>query len=165
MKIGIIYYSRTGNTRQVAHLLEKKLLERNQDVDVIEIEAVKKPGFFTTGYAAMKQKTLPIKNEGVDLAPYDTLLVGTPTWGRRPSPFIKTFFQSAQNTRGKKAAMFIIRGGDPDKRQTAQEIMKKTLEGTGLNVADAFLCLQMKKGVIRKGEENIDSYLTKVLPL
>src|SRR4030042_3891710 len=56
MKIGIVYYSRTGNTRNAAQLLEKKLREKKAEVDLIEIEHVKKPGFFTAGRAAMKKK-------------------------------------------------------------------------------------------------------------
>ena len=40
MKIGILYYSRTGNTRQVAKTLEEKFKEKNAEVDLIEIEHV-----------------------------------------------------------------------------------------------------------------------------
>ena len=61
MTIGIIYYSRTGNTRHAAKLLEEKLKERNRDVKLVEIEAVKKPGFFKAGFAAFRQKELPMK--------------------------------------------------------------------------------------------------------
>ncbi len=46
MKIGLVYYSRTGNTKQVAKTLEDKLKVK-ADVELIEIEHVKKPGFFT----------------------------------------------------------------------------------------------------------------------
>jgi flavodoxin len=56
MTVGIIYYSRTGNTRYVVKLLEEKLKEQNRTVKVVEIEAVKKPGFFKAGYAAFRQK-------------------------------------------------------------------------------------------------------------
>jgi len=80
MKICIIYYSRTGNTRNAAKLLEEKLKEQKADVELIEIEAVKKPGFLKAGIAAMTQKELPITNTDVDLKKYDKILVGSPTW-------------------------------------------------------------------------------------
>ena len=83
MKICIIYYSRTGNTRNVAKLLEGKLKEQKADVELIEIEAVKKLGFLKAGIAAMTQKELPITNTDVDLKKYDKILVGSPTWGRK----------------------------------------------------------------------------------
>jgi len=37
MKIGVIYYSRTGNTKQVAKTLEQQLKEKKAEVDLIEI--------------------------------------------------------------------------------------------------------------------------------
>jgi flavodoxin len=53
MKIGIVYYSRTGNTRHVAKLLEEKLKEKKADVELVEIEHIKKPGFFKAGRVSM----------------------------------------------------------------------------------------------------------------
>ena len=67
MKIGIVYYSRTGNTKQGAKTLEEKLKEKNAEVELIEIEHVKKPGFFAAGKASMKQLELPIKNNHFDM--------------------------------------------------------------------------------------------------
>jgi flavodoxin len=165
MKIAVIYYSRTGNTKQVAQQLEEKLKLRNRDVDVIEIQAVKKPGFFSAGSAAMKQKDLPIKNSGFDLKPYDTLLVGSPTWAGQPSPFIKTFFSSAKNAKGRRTALFIIGGGKLGTHANALATMKNNLEQTGVTVADAFLELQMNKGTIVAGEQDIDGFLEKAVPL
>jgi len=165
MKIGIIYYSKTGNTRYVAHLLEQKLKEKNRDVDIVEIEAVKQPGFFGAGAAAIKEKELPIKNTGFDLKPYDTLIVGSPIWGGRPSPFLKTFFKCAKNVKGKKVACFVGGKGESGSHTLAQDIMRKNLEAVGMNVSDAFLDLQMGKGSIRSGEQEIEGFLDKVLPL
>lgn len=54
MKTAIVYYSRTGNTRYVANMLEEKLKEEKADVDIIEIKAEKTPGFLKAGRSAMK---------------------------------------------------------------------------------------------------------------
>ena len=162
MKTAIVYYSRTGNTRTVATLLEQKLKERKTDVDLIEIEAVKKPGLLTAGSAARAQKELPIKNTEYNLEPYDTLVVGAPIWGGRPSPFIKTFFNSAKNTKGRKAALFVTGMGPPESHENARGIIKTTLEQVGIVVADVFLDLRMKKGSIVAGEQEMDDFLEKV---
>ena len=106
MKIGLVYYSRTGNTRQVAKTLEEKLKEKNAEVDLIEIEHVKRPGFFAAGKASMNQLDLPIKNNDFDMQKYDVIVVGTPTWAGRPSPFAKVFINKAENIKGKKVAVF-----------------------------------------------------------
>jgi flavodoxin len=165
MTIGIVYYSRTGNTRAVATLLAEKLRKQNTSVDLIEIEAVKRPGFFTAGRAAMKEKELPIKNPDVDLGKYDTLIVGSPTWASSCSPFIKTFFSSAKNIKGKKTALFITCGGKPDPQGKSREMMQQNLTHLGLKTSDVFLGLQMNKGTIKDGEHQIDSYLQSILSL
>ena len=67
MKIAIVYYSRTGNTRHVAKIIEAKLKKQNADVNLVEIEHLKKPGFFKAGKAAIAQRELPIKNSEFDL--------------------------------------------------------------------------------------------------
>jgi flavodoxin len=165
MSIGIVYYSRTGNTRAAAHLLAEKLRTQNPSVDLIEIEAVKRPGFLAAGRAAMKEKELPIKNPNFDLGKYETLIVGSPTWADCCSPFIKTFFSSAKNIKGKNAVLFITGGGKPDHQGKPREMMKQNLTNFGIKTSDVFLGLQMNKGTIKDGEHQIDSYLQSILSL
>ncbi len=161
--IGIVYYSRTGNTKAIATLLADKLRQKQADVDVIEIEAMKRPGFFTAGRAAMKQQQLPIKNTNVDLNKYETVIVGSPTWGGCATPFIRTFFSSAQNIKGKKAFLFVTGGGKPDPQGKPRQMMQQTLGNLGMVVSDSFLGLQMGKSTIKNGEEKIDAFVQSVL--
>jgi flavodoxin len=163
MTIGIIYYSRTGNTRTVAQLLAEKLKQKNAVVDLIEIEAVKRPGFFTAGRAAMKQIELPVKNTNVDLGNYSTLVVGSPTWGGCCPPLIKTFFSSAKNIKEKKTAMFITGGGLPDPQGKPRQMMQQYLSDFGMNLSDSFLGLKMQKGKIREGEQHIEGFVQSIL--
>jgi flavodoxin len=163
MTIGIVYYSRTGNTRTVAQMLAEKLKQSKAAVDLIEIEAMKRPGFFTAGRAAMKQIELPIKNTNVDLGKYSTLVVGSPTWGGCCSPFIKTFFSSAKNTQGKRTAMFITRGGAQDPQEKSRLMMQQNLTTAGVNLSSHFLGLQMKNGKIVDGEHHIDGFVESIL--
>ena len=162
MKTAIIYYSRTGNTRHVVQLLENKMKEKKLDVDIIEIQAVKRPGFLGAGRAAMKELELPIVNEGVDLKQYDLLIIGSPVWGGMPSPFIKTFLSKAKNVKGKQAAWFIAGGGAVGSHEKTKSAMKRQLEETGLNVIDSFLELKMGKGKILEGEQQIDGFIASV---
>jgi flavodoxin len=163
MTIGIIYYSRTGNTKAVAQILAEKLKQKKAAVDLIEIEAVKHPGFLAAGRSAMKQVDLPIKNPDIDLGKYTTLVVGSPTWAGSCSPFIKTFFSSAKNIKGKKTAMFITRGGALDPQGKSRQMMQQNLLNAGVNLSDNFLGLQMKKGKILDGETQIDGFVESLL--
>ena len=163
MSIGIVYYSRTGNTRMIAELLADKLKQKDQTVDLIEIEAVKNPGFFSAGRAAMKQIEIPVKNTNMDLGKYSSLVVGSPTWAGCCPPLIKTFFSSAKNVKGKKTAMFMTGGGLPEPQGKQRQMMQQYLTENGLMVSDDFLGLQMQKGKIRQGEQSIDGFVQSFL--
>jgi flavodoxin len=165
MKIGIVYYSRTGNTRKVAKILEEKLKEKKAEVDLIEIEHVKRPGFFAAGRASMKQTELPIKNTDFDMGKYDVILAGSPTWAGRPSPFVKIFMNKAENIKGKKVAVFGTGMSPIDKREDFNQIIKNDLEHVGFKTVDNYLALNFKKGQIGDGEQNIDNFINAVLKI
>ncbi|MBN2599390.1 MAG: flavodoxin family protein [Candidatus Thermoplasmatota archaeon] len=163
MKIGIVYYSRTGNTRNVAKILEEKFKEKNTEVDLIEIEHEKRPGFFAASRAAMKQEELPIKNTNFDLGHYDIILAGTPTWAGRPAPFLKSFLRKAEHITGKTVAFFGTGGGSITKRDEFQRILKNELEPLGIKIADSSLTLAFKKGQLVDGQQHIDDFITTIL--
>jgi len=149
MKIGMVYYSRTGNTKKIAKILEEKFKEKNTEIDLIEIEHVKKPGFFTAGRATMKQLELPIKNTDFNMGKYDILIMGSPTWGGRPSPFIKIFINKAENIKGKKVAIFGTGMSPIDKRDQFIEIMRNNLENVGIKTVDNYLFLNFNRGQLK----------------
>jgi flavodoxin len=163
MKIGLVYYSRTGSTEQVAKILEEKFKEKKAEVDLIQIEHAKKPGFFAAGRSAMKQEELPIKNTSFDMKKYDFIITGSPTWGGNPPPFIKSFINKAQNVKGKKAAIFNTGMSPIDKRENIIEVIKNDLEKVGMKTTDNYLALKTKKGKIIDGQDNIDNFVNTIL--
>ena len=165
MKIGIVYYSRTGNTKKVAQILEEKFRRKKAEVDLVEIEHVKRPGFFTAGKAASHQLELPIKNVDFDMGKYDVIVAGSPTWAGRPSPFITTFLNKAENIKGKTVAVFGTGMSPIDKREQFNEIIKNSLKDAQGKLVDSFLALNFKKGQIVDGEQNIDNFVNEVLKI
>ena len=163
MKIGIVYYSRTGNTKQAAKILEEKFKEKKAQVDLIEIEHVKKPGFFKAGSSAANQKEVPIKNTNFDLKKYDFIVAGTPTWAGKPSPYLKAFMNRTENVKGKKVAFFSVGMSPIDKREIVIEIIKNDLEKVGLKTIESTLFLRTKRDKIVDGENNIDNFVNNVL--
>jgi flavodoxin len=163
MKIGIVYYSRTGNTRQVANMLQEKFKEKKAEVDLIEIEHEKKPGFFTAGRSAMKQQELPILNKDFDMEKYNLVVIGSPTWAGHPTPFMKTFLEKAKNMKGKNVAMFGTGMSPIGVRQQFMEIMKNTVTQAGAKSIDAFLAVNFKRGRLTDGQQHIDAFITNCL--
>jgi flavodoxin len=163
MKTAIVYYSRTGNTKEAAHHLEQKFKEKKQDVDLIEIQAEKQLGYLRAGRAGLKQKPLPITNSKLNMKEYDPILVGVPTWAGNPAPYYKSFFNKAEHIEGKATAMFISQSSD-DVNTVLNKYVKEYLRTQELQPIDICLRLQMKKGEILDGSQNIDEFVSKCIP-
>ena len=114
MKVAVAYFSWSGNTRFAAETIAKKT-----SADLFEIKA-ETP--YNSGYGACCDeakpecygKTLrPIKPiEGLDLAKYDVVFVGTPNWWGTMAPPVRTW--TAQNLgalKGKTVCLFQTHGG------------------------------------------------------
>ena len=114
MKCAVIYFSWSGNTRFAAETVAKKA-----GADLFEIKAEKpynadfgkccdeaKPECYGKTLRAIK----PI--EGLDLAKYDVVFVGTPNWWGTMAPPVRTWVtQSKDALKGKTMCLFQTHGG------------------------------------------------------
>ena len=114
MKCAVIYFSWSGNTRFAAETVAKKA-----GADLFEIKAETpynsnfnkccdeaKPECYGKKLRAIK----PI--EGLDLAKYDVVFVGTPNWWGTMAPPVRTWVtQSKEALKGKKVCLFQTHGG------------------------------------------------------
>ena len=90
----IIYLSRTKNTEAVAKLIQAKV-----GCDLIKLELQKPyPENYTAIVAQVAKENetgyLPPLKTAVEVAQYDTLFIGFPTWGMQLPPPIKSFLKS-----------------------------------------------------------------------
>jgi flavodoxin len=107
----VAYFSRTGNTRVVAGLIQRAL-----GADVFEIQpAVPYPADYLTTVEQARQE----RDRGVEpalearvpgIAGYETVLLGFPIWGETAPPVIRSFL-SAHDLSGKALIPFITHGG------------------------------------------------------
>ena len=116
MKCAVVYFSWSpdGNTRFAAGIIAKKA-----GADIFEIKAETpynsdfnkccdeaKPECYGKTLRAIK----PI--EGLDLAKYDVVFVGTPNWWGTMAPPVRTWVtQSKEALKGKKVCLFQTHGG------------------------------------------------------
>ena len=164
MKIVIVFYSRTGNTKKAAEVLKDNFEKMEVDVDLIEIIHEKRPGYFKAGRVGMKQIELPIKNTNFDISKYDRIIVGVPVWGFNPCPFFRSYFNNVEKLDGKKTGIFLSGGGKPYKNEEKGKMIKKYLEGKGASNIGNILTLQMKKvGKFKRGEENINEFVNTMI--
>lgn len=107
----VVYFSRSGNTRVIAGLLQRRL-----DADIVELErAAPYPAdYLQTVDEATRERdrgTEPALKPGIaDLASYDTIYLGFPIWGETAPAVIRSFLKRHDLT-GKTLIPFITHGG------------------------------------------------------
>ena len=114
MKCAVVYYSWSGNTRFAAETIAKKT-----GADLFEIKAEKpyNSDFQECCDEAQPEcygkKLRPIKPiEGLDLAKYDLVFVGSPNWWGTMAPPVRTWVaQSKDALKGKTVCLFQTHGG------------------------------------------------------
>ena len=148
MKCAVIYFSWSGNTRFAAETVAKKA-----GADLFEIKPEKpynadfgkccdeaKPECYGKTLRAIK----PI--EGLDLAKYDVVFVGTPNWWGTMAPPVRTWLtQNVAALKGKTMCLFQTHGGGGMQRvgkefaeifgDTAKVLAPKAFSGSSIKSA------------------------------
>lgn len=98
MNIGMIVYSRTGNTLSVAEKLEARLSAAGHAVTLKRLEVV--------GPATLSNEEAPLKTKpAVD--PYDALVIACPVRGGIPAPPMMTYLRQVESLQGKEVALLV----------------------------------------------------------
>ena len=113
-KVAVVYFSWGGNTRFAAETIAKKA---GADLFEIKAETPYNSDFHKCCDEAKPEcygkKLRPIKPiEGLDLAKYDVVFVGTPNWWGTMAPPVRTWVtQSKDALKGKTVCIFQTHGG------------------------------------------------------
>ena len=111
MKSLVVFYSLTGKTRLVSEVIAEAL-----DATLLEIKETKprRLGLFlylTGGFAAVMNRGSRIIPLDVDMKQYETIFIGSPNWGSRPTPAINSFIYK-NDFRGQSIVPFFTMGGN-----------------------------------------------------
>lgn len=107
----IVYFSYTGNTKNIANRIKEKL-----NCDILEIKTVVP---YSEDYDTVvndeqnseASNHLPeIQEIDVDLSKYDEIILGTPVWWYRPVPAVRTFL-TQNDLSGKTIKPFATNAG------------------------------------------------------
>ncbi len=164
MKIGILFYSKSGNTKQIADRIKQQAEKKKLDVDLVEVNPEEEPGFFKASFSAIRQKPLPIQNDTFDVSSYDLLFIGCPIWVGKPAPLIKTMIQKTTGFNNTKASVFITCGGGEKPGSKAVDLIKSDLQEKQAMVLDETLIVHMdRKGKIRKEIPSVEDFVSTVI--
>jgi len=110
-KVLIVYYSKTGNTKAVAEMIQGKT-----DGDIYRIETVRtypreRPAAAEIPRQELESGNLPdLKGQLPDLSNYDLIIVGSPVWWYTVSTPVMRFLKETDFA-GKKTAAFNTNAG------------------------------------------------------
>ena len=109
MKTLVVYYSRTGFTKKLAHALAVKLQAETEElVDNTSRKGIM--GWIKGGRDAVKKFMTVISPAQKDPAQYDLVVVGSPVWAGSMAPALRTYL-TQQKSKIKKSACFCTMGG------------------------------------------------------
>lgn len=164
-RIAVVFYSRTGHTREAAKIITEGLIGRGIEVDPIEIEVEGKVGYLKIGKMS-SVNDVPLLNKDFDLSEYDLVLIGSPVWAGGPSMPCLAYLDRVENRDQKTIALFMtggMRGMDNNKK--AMEQMVKQVSDMGYNDPVVTLNLRFKRGKMIEGEEAIPEFLQTIVGL
>lgn len=145
MKVCIVYYSATGNTKRVA-----EAAARATGADLVEVkdraEYSKVMMYLKGAPKARRGEKAEIEPAAIDVAAYDVVAVGTPVWAFRPTPAANAIVAALENCEGKKAVVFATSRGVPGETLPA---LSRQIEERGMTVAGTF---HISDREIKKGE-------------
>ena len=138
----VVYYSRTGITRTVAHAISAAL-----PCDVEEIIDTKNRmgifGYFRSGFDAFFERPASLKPTRYNPADYDLVIVGTPIWNASLSAPVRTYL-TMHKGEPRQVAFFCTYGGSGSRR-----VLGQMAEACGLKPVDV---LEVRESEVKRGE-------------
>lgn len=158
-KMLIVYFSFTGNTKKIADKLKNAV-----DADIAVIEPVRPytgdyDSIVDQGHDEVDRGYEPeIKKIDADIADYDVIAVGTPTWWYTMAPVVHTFLDENDFT-GKIVVTFMTNAGW---HGTVISDMKKAVKSGTVSCAKEFLFDAQGKGQMKTPETELDDWIREV---
>ncbi|OPZ87978.1 MAG: Flavodoxin domain protein [Firmicutes bacterium ADurb.Bin419] len=148
MKIGIVVYSKTGNTMSVAQKMKQELLTVGHSVNIEQVTAVSEE---PKSVEEVQLKNIP------DVSGYDVLIFGSPVHAFSLPFIMKAYLAQVTALKGIKVGCFVTQqfpfawmGGN-----NAVNQMKKACQSKGGNVFD--------KGVVNWGHKQREAKISDVI--
>ncbi len=155
MNIGIIVYSQTNNTLEVARMLKEKLEKSGHAATVEQVTII--------GEAPPRTKTVQLQHTP-HVAPYDAVIFGAPVHAFALSSAMEAYLQQVSSLQGKTTACFVTKqlpfGWTGGKQALGK--MKQLCKTRGAEVSATEIIFWSKgrrEKSINKSLENLDSCL------
>jgi flavodoxin len=121
MKIAIVFYSFSGNTRKAAQFIQNNLKE--DEVDLIDLQLKEDVrSFLKQCHHAFIKKIPEIQEAALDLASYDYIIFASPVWAFTIAPALRTYLSKVSGLENKKTGCFVTYGSGTGSAKTLKEL-------------------------------------------
>jgi NAD(P)H dehydrogenase (quinone) len=162
-KVAILFYSRTGNTKKIAELLNDRLRQHEIETDLIEIEVEGKVNFRRIGKMSKDIADIPLLNPDYSLSGYDLIVIGTPVWTGNPALPCLSYLQRLEKNGEKRIALFLTGMRATRKNENVMDALEKELSKLGYDNIIARLILKFRRSKLVGGEESILEFVDSLI--
>lgn len=162
-KFLVIYYSvSNGNTKKIAKELAEKTGGKFAKIDTVKPYEGSYDEIVEIGKKEVDSHFMPeIKYSGPDIADFDVIAVGTPTWWYTMTPAMLSFLHGTDFS-GKTVVPFMTDGGWPG---TVIEDMKKEIKGAEIKFPMEVRFDSNRKDNLETPEKDIEKWIDDVKSL
>ena len=146
MKIGVIFYSRTGHTREVAIAIQERLEREGHHVVLEEVKAKEQK--------KRKDPVVLLSQPSIDT--YDAVIFGSPVHGFSLSLEMKTYLSGLPSGNAKRAFGFATQGLGGGKRANRQ--IEAICSEKGLRIVETGVITWPRKSSKAAREEMVDRF-------
>lgn len=117
-RVLVVYFSRTGRTRQIAEAIGARL---NAEIEPIHESESRSGirGYLRSAQEAIQHRIVPISAPTRDPSDYDLVILGTPVWAHNMCAPLRAYV-TAQQHRLRRIAVFCTYGGSGASKVAAQ---------------------------------------------
>ncbi len=154
-RILVVYFSRTGHTKQIAERLASTL---GADLEAISDQTNRSGllGYLRSGLEAFSRRVIDIGTSVHDPSSYDLVIVGTPIWNMALSSPVRSYLRRhGQQLRA--TAFFCTCGGSGAPRVFAQMAQ--------LTRTPALATLAVREGELPRSGDAIAHFVTELQPM
>ena len=154
MKYLIVYYSRTGNSANIAKKLSAEL---DSSIEKLEDNRNRSGfgGYMISGWEALRKKTPEINATTTDPAKFDMVIIGTPVWAANMSSPVRTYINKYNKYIENYALFCTYKGSGAEKTFSKIKKLFSTKASATMDVFDREIAKNKCSQKISRFIENI----------
>ena len=131
MKVAIVFYSFSGNTKRAAMFLQERFTNRGVQCTMVDLRPEKEEkSFFKQSVQAFLKKEVLLEKRNKIVSEYDFIIFGSPVWAFTIAPALRSFLDNIVGFKKQKVACFLTYGSGLGKDKALSEL-ERQIKGKG----------------------------------